>query len=274
MFKNSEVKKPGEVNAVAQARKSVSVSQSCIVSARTMDAAKSRAVELAAAAVCSGVGKRPCGKCRDCRKTLQGIHPDVITIGLPLDDKGKPKKEILVDQIRAVISDAYILPNEAERKVYIVENADCMNTAAQNAALKLLEEPPAGVVILLCAVNTRQLLPTVRSRCTEISCGGAETESDRELKKLAEEYLRTVAFGPRSAQCSFCFANEGMDTLSATEFISCLTDTLTDMLAHRADALGMSRERLAELCALMSKCSAYLRVNTGVKHVFGLLAVA
>ena len=274
MFKNSELKDHREVKAVAEAPNSVSVSQSCIVSARTMDAAKGRAAELAAAAVCSGTGKRPCGLCRDCRKVRQGIHPDVITIGLPLDDKGRPKKEILVDQIRTMVSDAYILPNEAERKVYILENADCMNIAAQNAALKLLEEPPAGVVILLCAVNPRQLLPTVRSRCTEVNCGGAETERDGELMKLAEEYLRTVAYGPKSEQCSFCFANEGMDTLSAAAFISCLTDTLTDMLTHRRDSMGMSGSRLMELCALMSECTDRLRVNTGVKHVFGLLAVA
>ena len=259
---------------MADLQNNISVSQSCIISARTMEAAKSRAVELAAAAVCSGMGKRPCGVCRHCRKTVQGIHPDVITIGLPLDDKGKPKKEILVDQIRSMVSDAYILPNEAERKVYIVENADSMNIAAQNAALKLLEEPPAGVVILLCAVNTRQLLPTVRSRCTEVNCGGQETENDGELVRLAGEYLKAAAYGPKSAQCSFCFANEGMDTLTAAAFISCTMDMLADMLAHRTDPMGMSTARLMELCALMSRCGEYLKVNTGVKHIFGLLAAA
>lgn len=253
--------------------KSVSVSQSCIVSARTMSTAVNKAVELASAAVCSGTGKRPCGVCRNCRKALHGIHPDVITIDLPLDDKGRQKKEILVDQIRAMISDAYIMPNEAERKVYIVANADSMNIAAQNAALKLLEEPPAGVVILLCAVNTRQLLPTVRSRCTEVSCGGDMQESDSEFVKLAGEYLETVARGPKSEQCAFCFANELMDTLSAMSFISCTLDMLVDMLSGRIDAMGMSKERLMELCALMTKCGDYLKVNTGVKHVFGLLAV-
>ena len=273
MFKNIPANGFKEVRDVEK-RENESISQSCIVSARTMPAAKERAVELAAAAVCSGTGKRPCGVCRGCRKTMQGIHPDVITIGLPLDDKGKPKKEILVDQIRAMISDAYIMPNEAERKVYIVENADCMNIAAQNAALKLLEEPPAGVVILLCAVNTRQLLPTVRSRCTQISCGGDGTESDSELKKLAKEYLESVACELKSKQCSFCFANEGMDTLSASEFISCTADMLADMLAHRTDPMGMSTARLMELCALMSRCGEYLKVNTGVKHIFGLLAAA
>ena len=214
-----------------------SVSQSCIVSARTMSAAKSRARELAAGAVCSGAGKRPCGVCRNCRKVMQGIHPDVITIGLPSDDRGKPKKEILVEQIRAMVSDAYIMPNEAERKVYIVEDADCMNDAAQNAALKLLEEPPAGVVILLCAVNTRKLLPTVRSRCTEINCAGDEPESNSELVKLASEYLAAVAHGTKPEQFAVCYANESMDTISAAAFIACVRDMLADMLVKRTDAM-------------------------------------
>ena len=251
----------------------MSISQSCIISARTMEAAKKYAIRLAEAAVCSDSANRPCGVCRNCRKVEKGIHPDVITIGLPLDEKGKPKKEIQVDQIRDMISDAYILPNEAERKVYIIENADCMNISAQNAALKLLEEPPAGVVILLCAVNTGQLLPTVRSRCGEVSCGGEVQGNGAEYAELAEEYLRTVAYGPKSKQCAFCFANEDMNTLSAAAFVSCLTDRLVDMLTNRADRMGMSVHRLTELCELTEKCADFLKVNTGVKHVFGLLAI-
>ena len=64
-----------------------------------------------------------------------------------------------------------------------------------------------------------------------------------------------------------------MDTLSAAAFTACLTDTLVDMLANRADRMGMSERRLMELCALTEKCAGYLRVNTGVKHIFGLLAI-
>ncbi len=238
-----------------------------------MEAAKKYAVKLAEEAVCSDSANRPCGVCRNCRKVKKGIHPDVITIGLPLDDKGKPKKEIQVEQIRDMISDAYILPNEAERKVYIIENADCMNISSQNAALKLLEEPPAGVVILLCAVNAGQLLPTVRSRCSEISCRGDVPGNGAEYDKLAEEYLKAVAYGPKSKQCAFCFANEDMTVISASAFISCLTGKLVDMLANRADRMGMSVQRLTELCELAEKCADFLKVNTGVKHVFGLLAI-
>lgn len=247
--------------------------QSCIVTARTMEEAAARARELARQAVCTSEGKRPCGVCRDCRKVIRNIHPDVITVGLPLDDKGKPKKEIVVEQVRALISDAYIMPNEAERKVYIIENADHMNLNAQNAALKLLEEPPAGAVLLLCAVNVPALLPTVRSRCTLVSCGGGDVQDRPELQELSLEYLSAAASGAASKLCEFCFANEGMDVQSALAFVSCTQNILDDMLALRRDAMGMDRGRLMELSALMDRCRAYLKVNTGVKHVFGLILV-
>ena len=134
----------------------------CLVSAASREDALREAKRLAAAAVCSGRGPKPCGACRDCRKALSGVHPDIILVGRLTDDKGKQKAQITVDQIRALSADAVVLPNEAERKVYILDEAETMNAAAQNAALKLLEEPPAGAVFLLCTVNPMLLLPTRR----------------------------------------------------------------------------------------------------------------
>lgn len=116
------------------------------------------------------------------------------------DDKGRPKREIMVDQVQRKAADASILPNEAERKVYVIHEAELMNESAQNAALKLLEEPPAWVVFILCTVNSERLLPTVRSRCTEISSGG-EKQMDAAMKKLASDYLKAVAAGTGCA-CS------------------------------------------------------------------------
>lgn len=115
---------------------------------------------LSAALVCTGSGEAPCGACPGCKKALGGIHPDVIHVDL-LEDK----REILVDQARQMRSDAFIRPNEAERKVYVVHHADTMNAHAQNAILKLLEEGPAYAAFLLLCENPGSLLPTIRSRC-------------------------------------------------------------------------------------------------------------
>ena len=113
---------------------------------------------LAAALVCTGGGERPCLSCPGCRKALAGIHPDIVRAG----DDGK---DISVAQVRQLRADAYIRPNEADRKVYILEKAQTMNPSAQNAMLKLLEEGPAYAAFLLLTDNAAALLPTVRSRC-------------------------------------------------------------------------------------------------------------
>ena len=144
------------------------LSHAYLISAPDIRAALSCAGELAAAAVCTGEGKKPCGQCRACHKAAENIHPDVITLARLEDEKGRPKREIGVDQIRQLAADACIMPNEAERKVYIIREAETMNVPAQNAALKLLEEPPLGALFLLCTTNASQLLPTVRSRCVEL----------------------------------------------------------------------------------------------------------
>ena len=140
------------------------------------DAARSRAREMAAAALCESSGAKPCRACRHCRKVFQGafpgIHPDVALVERAADKSGKLRREITVDQIRALAVDAAVLPNEADGKVYIFPEADTMNIAAQNAFLKLLEEPPRGVMFLLCAESREKLLETVQSRCGEIRLAG------------------------------------------------------------------------------------------------------
>ena len=121
------------------------------------------AAQMAAALVCSAQPQlRPCGRCSHCRKAAGGIHPDITVIA------GSGGKPITVDQVRALRTDAYVRPNEAERKVYLLERADRMNASAQNAMLKLLEDGPAYAVFFLLAENGSALLPTVRSRCIEI----------------------------------------------------------------------------------------------------------
>lgn len=230
------------------------------------------AKRIAMAAVCSGIGSRPCLECRNCRKAAAGIHPDITFIGRETDDKGKTKTAMTVDQIRGISADAVVLPNEAERKVYIITEAEYMNIAAQNAALKLLEEPPAGVVFVLCTPSAEALLPTVRSRCVIIK-QNSEEEEPEESTKLAKAFLKVVASGERAQIVRFCAANESMKNGDAREFFACLSSLSADMLCGRKSDLGIDSHRLTELCRLCSRCSEYLQVNTGVKHIFGLLAV-
>ena len=99
---------------------------------RLMQTAKT----LAAALVCSGEGK-PCGRCINCLKALSDSHPDIkIFEPDPKTDNFK------IETVRELRSDAYIVANEADRKVYILKDAQNMLVPAQNALLKVLEEPP------------------------------------------------------------------------------------------------------------------------------------
>ncbi len=245
-----------------------------ILSASERASAVDAARELAAAAVCSSSGRVPCRVCRDCRKVFAGIHPDVASLRRPVDDKGRSKKEMTVDQIRTLSADSVILPNEATRKVYIIEDADLMNLQAQNAALKLLEEPPTHVVFILCVENTQLLLPTVRSRCSEriVRPESAATE-DGEAEKLASAYLAAVSTGSPEKLAEFCFKNDGLDLRAMGEFLDAAVTLTADMLCLRRDGMGLSRAELMHVYELLRQCEAYLRVNTGVKHIFGLLAV-
>lgn len=120
---------------------------------------------LAATMMCTAQpGLRPCGRCGPCKKVAAAIHPDVITVTGP--EEGKP---INVNQIRDLRKDAHIRPNEGERKVYLLEQADRMRDEAQNAMLKLLEEGPKYAAFLLLCENAGGMLQTVRSRCEELA---------------------------------------------------------------------------------------------------------
>lgn len=116
---------------------------------------------LAAAMLCTGRGV-PCGNCVACKKVFSSIHPDVITVLGPAE--GKP---IAVDQIRELQKDSHIRPNEGERKIYLLEQADKMRDEAQNAMLKLLEEGPDYAAFLLLSENPGAVLETIRSRCEQ-----------------------------------------------------------------------------------------------------------
>ena len=252
------------------------IPHACLICAPNGEAALNKARELAARAVCSGEGSlKPCGVCRDCRKVASGIHPDVITLSRAVDDKGTQKQNITVDQIRALSADAIVLPNEAKRKVYIIDEAETMNPAAQNAALKLLEEPPAAVVFLLCTVRPMQLLETVRSRCALVKLQGAEDLEgpDEAATELAAGYLKAVNTRDDAQILRWCMQNENIDARAMAAFLEALRLKLDDMLCMRLKSGRFSRAELLGLYRLSEKCTQYLKVNTNVKQLFGLLAV-
>ena len=248
------------------------LSHAYIVSSASEKQRTEIARELAAKMMCTVGGDKPCGVCRDCRKIKSNIHPDLITISRPLDDNGNKKREIAVDQIRDMSADAIVLPNEAKTKVYIIEDADTMNTAAQNAALKLFEEPPKNVAFILCVENMEKLLITVRSRCVAIKKNAEDEVPSEEAAKMAENYLAAVKSGDKLKLLEFCVANENSDSRKTAEFISAAKGLLVKELATEQDV--KRKKQLMDKIDVLDKCTYYMRVNTGIKHIYGLLSVS
>ncbi len=235
--------------------------------------AQAKAMELAGAMLCESPGARPCGVCRHCRKVQKGIHPDLISISRPLDEKGKPRREIYVEQIRELSRSSAELPNEAEKKVYLIKEAGEMNTAAQNALLKLLEEPPKFVSFILLAETPAQLLETVRSRCVSINLKAEDEEFEPEAVKRAEEYLSLTAKGDAAALLMFFNGLGELGGAESRDFVLAARELLTDMLCFRRNDISLERGHMMALVGLMNRADEYLKANVGAKHVFGLLSV-
>jgi len=104
-----------------------------------------------------------CGACAACTRIARGVHPDVLIV--EPGDNGSIK----VDQVRELIDRAAYRPFEGRRRAVIIDEADALVTAAQNALLKTLEEPPSRSVFTLVTARPDALLPTVRSRCPRLA---------------------------------------------------------------------------------------------------------
>lgn len=121
-------------------------------------------------------GQAACGRCASCRKALAGgetLHPDIHVF--------EPEKNagFSVETVRGIRKSVYLLPNEGDRKVYILCGAQKMSRSAQNALLKLFEEPPASASFVICCDRRDALLPTVLSRALLIPLGPLD---DRTLR--------------------------------------------------------------------------------------------
>ena len=109
--------------------------------------------------MCQGDGDKPCCECVSCRQIESGNQPDVIWVT-------RERASLGVEEIREQLCNTMdIKPFSSPYKVYIIQEAEKMTEAAQNALLKTIEEPPEYGVVLLLTSNISELLPTIQSRC-------------------------------------------------------------------------------------------------------------
>ena len=164
---------------------------------------------------CEGVGAKPCDKCEACKSIGGGGNIDVIEIDAA-SHRG-------IDDVRTLRDAVKLSPAQAKKKVYIIDEAHMLTTEASNALLKTLEEPPEHVMFILATTNPEKLIPTIRSRTTNINFRKATNEEvvrsllrviAGEKKKISEESLGLIA---KAANGSFRDATKILEQLFTEE---------------------------------------------------------
>ena len=178
---------------------------------------------LSAALMCES-GEKPCMKCNTCRKILSGTHPDCITVTDP------EHKHVAVKLVRQIRDDMFIRPNEADHKIYLF--AQDLGIEGQNALLKVLEEPPEYGVFMLLTDNSEKILPTVRSRCTELNLTALSPEIlCRQLRqRFPEAESETIA---AVIDRSGGFLGQALQLLESGESVSAQTVAFAESFAAR-----------------------------------------
>ncbi len=154
------------------------IPQALVIEGPTGSGKKTLARLIAAGLLC-GEGL-PCGGCTVCSLIAKDAHPDVTWVRVEKD-----KSALSVGEIRQVRAEAYMPPQQSDRKVFVI--ADEMNVQAQNALLKVLEEPPAHAVFILLCEHHSNLIATVQSRVTVLTLGSVPY--DEALPVLVEQGL-------------------------------------------------------------------------------------
>ena len=147
---------------------------------------------ISAGLLCSGEDK-PCLECAVCKNVLSLNHPDVIYY----ESEKHTKDSFKIDTVRKIRELAFISPNQSECKIFILGEADLMNAAAQNAILKILEEPPAYAYFILLCERKSAFLETILSRCTVFSL-------DRVDYETAFEAVKNLLPGPDDEEIKKC----------------------------------------------------------------------
>ena len=171
------------------------------------------------------------------RRVASGGHADLRVV-----EAAGARGEIRVDAIRDAVRFLRLTPGESAWRVLVVDGADSMNPNAQNAALKLLEEPPPNVLILLVAHRPSLLLATVRSRCRMLRLAPLDRQE-------FDEVLRGIAPELDAEACARLFAGSGGSPGAALELeqlggralkeaVDALLDSLPDIDRQALDRIA------------------------------------
>ena len=197
-------------------------------------------------------GDVPCGVCSQCQRVAQGLHPDVRIIGVGTgDDEGVNRRDIRIEQVRDIESFLNLTPYEGVCKVVVVDGAELMNTAAANALLKTLEEPPGNSLLLLLTASEDALLPTIRSRCSALYLKPAAKSELQE--RLTRDYGADSDLAERVARISRGCIGQAVNALRDPQALEQREADLQRLQEVCEGGLDMRFDYAAELATRFSR---------------------
>ena len=196
-----------------------------------------------------------CGSCQSCKLLETGANPDFAHIYKELrefteDGKGKPPPvDVPIDVIREfLIAKVSTKPTLSQRKVFVVSEAERLNTASQNCLLKVLEEPPEYCCIVLLCTRLEKLLPTTKSRCQTIRFGPIDESmiiqilKEKGLEQNKARYFARLAQGSVGEACQWAELEFGDANLYNAK-----KELINSLVSYElADALNLAQELLAQ----------------------------
>lgn len=231
--------------------------------------------------VCRCSEEKPCFECTSCLKVINDNHPDILKIG----DDGT-SKSFHIDKIRTLRQDAFVVPNESDYKVYMLDYANNMTISAQNALLKILEEPPKGVVFILLCKSSSLLLQTVRSRCQIFSFESFEHKLyDKNIESCVKNIIKGLFI---STEWELLTATSKLikDKILFRNVLDILTDILSgalretfglpgniDPFSEESKMLSLKLKRLSliELIESLKKVKIMLDQNANINLLVSLM---
>lgn len=180
--------------------------------------------------VCENKDRTPCGECEHCRKAKGELHPDIITITKPED-----KKHFVKDDVKKMVADAYLTPNEADTKVFIIKEMQQMTEESQNLLLKILEEPPCYTAFVLTSDNSNAVIGTVLSRVVRLRMGeNAVSEYSQKAIGIVENMVKAVLSPYEYDRIEALAPMDGNKALTA-EVLDLLIGVLRDSIALKSN---------------------------------------
>lgn len=207
--------------------------------------------------LCLSDGQRPCKTCKACIKCNAKSNPDIKEYG-----EDKNNSTFKVELSREIRQDAFVLPNDSDKKVYILKGAQNMNDSSENALLKILEEPPHFDFFILTCESKNAMLDTVLSRSTVISLGEAKQEFSEETIKTSEEIVLSLTSSSELKTLEAVAPLQSKKDMFE-DTLECIKAILTDALKYKQTQINTSAyfDTVETVCGRISLNKIYSLIS-------------